>query len=68
MQAAIVYLHGFRSAPASVKARALVAAVEVLPTAERPLLHVPMLDSEPDAAIAQTAKWIDANVASPPEC
>ena len=66
MQAAIVYLHGFRSSPASVKARALVAAIEALPPSDRPLLHVPMLDGEPLAAIADTAAWIEANVISPP--
>jgi len=61
----IVYLHGFRSAPASVKATALVRAVQALPESTRPGLHVPFLRHAPAEAVAATIAWIDANVASP---
>ena len=59
---AIVYLHGFRSSPASVKARLLADAVARLPARERPRLHVPFLRMAPTVAIAETIAWIDANV------
>ena len=62
---AIVYLHGFRSSPASVKARQLVKAVDAMPVQRRPLLHVPMLGNAPQRAIDSTAAWIEANVADP---
>src|SRR5689334_5658605 len=48
----IVYLHGFRSSPASLKARRLRAAVDELPLATRPRLHVPALDDGPAKAMA----------------
>ena len=48
----IVYLHGFRSSPASVKARRLRAAIDDLPLAGRPQLHVPALDDGPAKAMA----------------
>jgi predicted esterase YcpF (UPF0227 family) len=54
----IVYLHGFRSSPASVKATRFRAAVEALPPAQRPQLHVPNLQMRPLAAIASVAEWL----------
>ena len=61
----IVYLHGFRSSPASVKAAAVTAAVEALPEATRPQLHVPALDFSPTHALAAVEAWIRGNVAVP---
>ena len=61
----IVYLHGFRSSPASVKAAAVTAAVEALPESIRPQHHVPALDFAPAQAVAAVEAWIRANVAAP---
>ena len=49
---AIVYLHGFRSSPASAKARQLRAAVAELDVASRPTLFVPELSHRPALAMA----------------
>jgi hypothetical protein len=57
----IVYLHGFRSSPASIKATALRAAVDALPAARRPVLHVPDLQRAPLAAIAQVEALLAAS-------
>jgi uncharacterized protein len=48
----LVYLHGFRSSPASVKATRLAALVAALPLAVRPALIVPALDHRPARAMA----------------
>ena len=48
----IAYLHGFRSSPASLKARRLRDAVDALPQRVRPRLHVPALHTGPAEAMA----------------
>ncbi len=57
----IVYLHGFRSSPASIKARHLSEAVAALPDDLRPQLYVPELTSRPALAIAGVVAWVDAH-------
>jgi predicted esterase YcpF (UPF0227 family) len=49
----IVYLHGFRSSPQSIKAQAMIRQVAAMPSAERPGLIVPDLGHAPAAAIAK---------------
>jgi predicted esterase YcpF (UPF0227 family) len=55
----IVYLHGFRSSPASAKAQLFVRAVAALPSPLRPRLFVPALTTAPAAAVASIAAWIE---------
>lgn len=50
---AIVYLHGFRSSPASAKAGQLRAAIAALDVASRPALFVPELSHRPALAMAE---------------
>ncbi len=60
----LVYLHGFRSSPASIKAQRLRAAVEALPAARRPQLSIPALTHAPATAVAGVAAWVDRHVTS----
>ncbi|MEO8847032.1 MAG: YqiA/YcfP family alpha/beta fold hydrolase [Casimicrobiaceae bacterium] len=57
----IVYLHGFRSSPASDKAQAMRAAVDAMPLAQRPLLAIPDLELAPRAVIDTLLAWIQRN-------
>jgi len=65
MTATIVYLHGFASSPASIKARALVAFVDALPEAVRPRLRVPALQFSPREAVERVAAWVCDEVPDP---
>jgi uncharacterized protein len=56
--AALVYLHGFNSSPASVKARALGRAIAALPERERPEYFVPHLSHRPAEAVRAVSAWI----------
>jgi predicted esterase YcpF (UPF0227 family) len=56
---AIVYLHGFKSAPASTKATQLGAAVAAMPAATRPRYAVPSLDPHPLLAMRDVIELAD---------
>lgn len=62
MPTTIVYLHGFRSSPASIKATRLREYVAALPSATRPRLHIPELTHRPAAALADVADWVERRV------
>jgi hypothetical protein len=59
----IVYLHGFRSSPASIKATAFANAVAMLPASIRPTLHVPDLQDRPAAAVASVCALVERDAA-----
>jgi predicted esterase YcpF (UPF0227 family) len=56
---AIVYLHGFRSSPASIKATQLRDYIAGMPGAAKPRLHIPDLAHRPAAAVAGVAAWVE---------
>jgi predicted esterase YcpF (UPF0227 family) len=60
-----MYLHGLNSDPASVKARALGAAITALPSASRPQYVVPKLHHRPAVALRAVAAWIDDRKPAP---
>ena len=53
----VVYLHGFRSSPASIKATRLRAYVDALPSP--PQLHVPNLHHRPSVAMRDVVDWVE---------
>jgi predicted esterase YcpF (UPF0227 family) len=55
----IVYLHGFRSSPASVKATRLRTFVDAMPSP--PQLHVPALQHRPSVAMRDIIEWVQAH-------
>ncbi|MEO8751155.1 MAG: YqiA/YcfP family alpha/beta fold hydrolase [Casimicrobiaceae bacterium] len=57
----IVYLHGFRSSPASIKAAQLREFIAALPDAAKPQLHIPELTDRPAAAVAAVAAWVEGH-------
>jgi len=58
---ALVYLHGFRSSPASIKATRLREFVEGLPSPPR--LHVPALHHRPSVAVQGVVDWVERHAA-----
>jgi uncharacterized protein len=61
MPSTIVYLHGFRSSPASIKASQLRDYVALSRGATKPRLHIPDLAHRPAAAVADVATWVERN-------
>ena len=59
---ALVYLHGFRSSPASIKATRLRERVEALPSP--PPLHVPALHHRPSIAMKGVVEWVERHANS----
>jgi predicted esterase YcpF (UPF0227 family) len=55
----IVYLHGFNSGPASIKAQALGRAIAALPDSSRPEYFVPRLHHHPAAAMRAVTGWLE---------
>jgi predicted esterase YcpF (UPF0227 family) len=53
----VVYLHGFRSSPASIKATHLRAFVDTLRSP--PELHVPNLHHRPSVAMRSVIEWVE---------
>jgi predicted esterase YcpF (UPF0227 family) len=62
MSATIVYLHGFNSGPASVKAQQLGRGIAALDPRSRPSYFVPQLPHRPAAAIRELMAWVDTNM------
>ena len=55
--ATVVYLHGFNSAPQSVKGQILARAAAALP--DPPRFHLPQLHHRPALAMRDVRAWID---------
>ncbi len=55
----IVYLHGFNSAPLTVKGQLLARAAAAL--ADPPLFHLPRLHHRPAVAMDEVCSWIDVH-------
>jgi predicted esterase YcpF (UPF0227 family) len=56
----LVYLHGFNSAPQSVKGQLLARAAAGLPNPPR--FHLPQLHHRPERAMCEVSAWIERNV------
>ncbi len=58
----IVYLHGFRSSPASEKAQVMREAVDALPRDRAIELSIPDLDASPRIAVNGVVRWVEQRV------
>jgi len=58
--ATLVYLHGFNSAPQSIKGQLLAQAIAALPNPPR--FHLPQLPLRPAEAMRETTQWIEQHV------
>jgi len=61
----LVYLHGFNSAPQSVKGQMLARAAAALP--HPPRFYLPQLHHRPERAMREVREWIERNVTQPNE-
>src|SRR5450755_134691 len=59
MPATMVYLHGFNSGPASVKAQQLGRGIAALEPRSRPAYFVPQLHHRPAVAMREMMAWVD---------
>jgi predicted esterase YcpF (UPF0227 family) len=59
MPATIVYLHGFNSGTASVKAQQLGRAITALEPRSRPAYFVPQLHHRPAVAMREMMTWVE---------